>query len=117
MLDIPSAFGPTDTLSTASLTALQDDAPETLIDAMLVVVDSVARGAGYRTDIDMAARTLAFENPSVRIVVTATGPDRLGFTASRRPDGGLLAQDEAVGDLGLAEIQAILFVQRYRADA
>jgi hypothetical protein len=112
----PIAFIEDETLSPASIAALAEDAPQTLIDAMIVVVDSVLRRAGYQPEIDVTARTLTVESPTVRIVVRDIGGDRVGFTATRRPDGGLLAQDEA-GDLGLAEIQAILFSQRYRTDA
>jgi hypothetical protein len=111
----PSAFmAELDSLSPHTLRALREEAPDTMIDAMIVVIDSVARLAGHTPDIDLPTRTLTFANPSVAVTVTCESAVRVRFTARRVGDGALLATEDATG-LGVTEVVAGLFTQRFRA--
>lgn len=101
-------------LNDTTLDALVMEAPETLVDALVVVAHQVACDAGYEPEIDVAARTLSFANPDVRVTVRAEGEDRVSLTAARVRDGALLSWAEAMS-LGQIEIEMILLTQRHRA--
>lgn len=112
----PAAFAQQLTeLSPAHERAILADAPETLIDAMFVLLDTIVRSAGYAPEIDVDARTLTVESADVRIIARDLGGDRVGLTAMRLADGGLLAHTES-DSLGLLEVNAGLFMTTYRAD-
>lgn len=101
-------------LTDTCLDALVMEAPETLVDALVVVANQVACEAGYEPEIDVAARTLTFANPDVRVSVRAESEDRVSLTAARVRDGALLSRAEA-SSLGQIEIEMILLTQRHRA--